>query len=252
MQVWRGLRACALGLGLTLLGAMALALPPRPALADDLAAFNAAVERAAAHNRVALGYLRTDSIDLAVIELERMQAAWGELVTRFGKTPPDALRDNPLFVETMVDVPTKIVGTMLVMEMGRTDLARAALQEIRETLSRMRRASGIVVLADCVLDANAAMAAFFKFDEAPPDWDKPQAVAGFEATATTLAEVMRRCDSLADAQVRQQPEFRRLIDGTLASLAFVPQAVARRDADLIHRLVGELRAFDNLLVFRYG
>jgi hypothetical protein len=229
-----------------------IVLAVAPAIADDLADFNAAVERAAARNRVALGYLRTDSVDLAVIELERMQQAWGALMQRFGKNPPAALRDNPLFTEILVDVPTRIVGTLLVLDMGRTDVARASLQAIRERLSAMRKRSGIVVLADCVLDANAAMAAFFTFDETPPDWGKAASVVDFAAKATALAAVMQRCDGLASAEIRKDPEFRRLIDGTIASLRFVPKAIETRDSDLVHRLIGELRAFDHLLVFRYG
>jgi hypothetical protein len=236
-------------LGVALLG---LVLAVAPVRADDLAEFNAAVERAAAHNRIALGYLRTDVVDLAVLELERMQSAWGELLKRFGKTPPAALRDNPLYTEIMIDVPTRVVGTMLVLDLGRTDVARASLQAIRERLSEMRKKSGIIVLADCVLDANAAMAAFFKFDETPPDWTKPASVIELTAKATALAAVMQRCDGLASPEVRRDPDFRRLIDGTIASLRFVPKAIETRDSDMVHRLIGELRAFDNLLIFRYG
>ena len=57
---------------------------------------------------------------------------------------------------------------------------------------------------------------------------------------------------MAPPGVRQRVEFRRLIDGALASLAQFPAAIAARDGDLLHRLLGELRAFDNLLAFRYG
>jgi hypothetical protein len=32
----------------------------------------------------------------------------------------------------------------------------------------------------------------------------------------------------------------------------MPKAVEMRDADLVHRLLIELRSFDNLLAFRYG
>jgi hypothetical protein len=223
-----------------------------PARADDLADFNAAVEKAAAHNRVALGYLRTDSVDLAVMEMERFQVAWGDVVSRFGKAPPAPLQDNPLFLEVLVDVPTRVVGTFLVLDLGRTDVARASLQQVRERLSAMRKASGIVVLADCVLDANAAMAAFFAFDDTPPDWSKPDAVADFTAKANALGAVMQRCDGVAGDDVRVDPAFRRLVDGTMASLAFVPKAVETRDSDLVHRLMGELKAFDNLLTFRFG
>ena len=52
--------------------------------------------------------------------------------------------------------------------------------------------------------------------------------------------------------IRRHAEFRRLIDGALASLAQFPKAIETRDGDLLHRLLIELRSFDHLLAFRYG
>ena len=57
---------------------------------------------------------------------------------------------------------------------------------------------------------------------------------------------------MAPRGIRDHAEFRRLIDGALASLAQFPKAIETRDADLLHRLMIELRSFDNLLAFRYG
>jgi hypothetical protein len=57
---------------------------------------------------------------------------------------------------------------------------------------------------------------------------------------------------MAPASVRLSPEFRRLVDGALASLAQVPAAVAAGDSDLLRRLVSELQSFDRLLSFRFG
>jgi hypothetical protein len=225
---------------------------PRTALADDLADFNAAVERAAAHNRVALGYLRTRSVELAQVELDRMKDAWGELTGRFGMTPPTVFKDNRLYTETLVDVPTRIVTALIMLEMGRDDIARNSLQAIRLSLSNLRREAGIEILADCVLDYSAVMAVFVGYDDAPPDWNRPEMAPELSARADAVAKAASRCDRLADDGIRAQPEFRRLIDGTLASLAFVPKVIAGRDNELLHRLIGELKAFDNLLSFRYG
>ena len=47
--------------------------------------------------------------------------------------------------------------------------------------------------------------------------------------------------------VRAAPEFRRLVDGAKASLLLIPKAIATRDADLLHRVLIELRSFDNLV-----
>jgi hypothetical protein len=57
---------------------------------------------------------------------------------------------------------------------------------------------------------------------------------------------------MAPDAVRSSAEFRRLIDGALASLALVSKSIVERDGDLFHRVVIELRSFDNLLTFRFG
>src|SRR5437588_119200 len=124
-----------------------------PARADDLDDFNRAVETAMSHRRVAAEYLRTGNIDLAVLEIDGMRAAWGKVSTL---PRPAAFRDQ------------------------------------------------------------------------------------------------QRCDGMAPVTIRGHPEFRRLIDGAVASLAQVPQAAEARDRDLLHRLLIELRSFDHLLAFRYG
>ena len=246
MSSWLICRVCAM------LMALAFSLAPRPVAADELADFNAAVERAAAHNRVAIGYLRTETVDLAIIEIDHMKSAWADLTGRYGANPPADLRDNPFYAETLIGVPVKIVGATLLLDLGRVDLARKSLQEIQLSLSKMRRESGIEILADCVVGYSVAIAAFVAYDDTPPDWTRPDMGAEVSARADAIAGAARRCDTLAGDAVRTKPEFRRLIDGTFASLDFVPKVIAERDNDLLHRLIGELRAFDNLLAFRYG
>lgn len=230
----------------------ALLMLASAAAADELDLFNAAVEDFSAHNRAALGYLRTENVELGTLEMERMRDAWGPLVQRFGGKPPQALRDNPLYTTTLVDVPTRLVGGFLMLKMGRTDLARDTLVAIRKEISDLRRASRIEVLADCILDANAAMDALFAYRDRPPDLAAPSAAAELAAKADAYGTTVRRCDGMAAADIRTRPEFRRLIDGIAASLAQMPKAVAERDGDLLHRLLIELRSFDNLLAFRYG
>ena len=70
--------------------------------------------------------------------------------------------------------------------------------------------------------------------------------------ADAYRAVLQRCDGMAPPAIRAHAEFRRLIDGALASLAQFPKAIETRDADLLHRLLIELRSFDHLLAFRYG
>jgi len=119
-------------------------------------------------------------------------------------------------------------------------------------LSAVRRGSGVELLADCVLDANAAMDALLGYQDAPPDWDRPATVTDFAARAAAYGTAVARCDAVAAPSLSQSDKFRRLIDGVAAALALVPKAIAARDGDLVHRVIIELHSLDELLAFRYG
>ena len=116
----------------------------------------------------------------------------------------------------------------------------------------MRRAGGVTVLADCVLDSHAAMEAFLLYRDKVPDWNDAATLSDITTKADAYGAVVKRCDGMAPEAVRGNPEFRRLIDGIAASLAFVPKATETHDPDLLYRVIIELRSFDNLLAFRYG
>jgi len=231
--------------------AVALLLTAKPMLADDLAGFNAAIEDVASHSRAALGYLHNRNGDLAAVELERMRDAWGAFAERFGRDRPERFRANARYVTMLVDVPTRIVAATIMINFGRPDVAAGSLHAIRQELSAVRRGSGVELLADCVLDANAAMEALLVYQDAPPDWDRPAAVTDFAQKAAAYGEAVTRCDAMAPA-LSQSGEFRRLVDGVAAALALVPKAIAARDGDLIHRVIIELQSFDGLLALRYG
>jgi hypothetical protein len=223
-----------------------------PAAAGEFADFNAAIEAAAVHNRAAIGHLRTGNTDLAGLELEGLRAAWSNLNQRFANKRPDVFDGNPLYGVTLTDIATRLVAADVMLNSGRADAARDALGAIREDLYNLRKSAGIVVLADCVRDANGAMDALMVYDERALDWSKSATRFGIASKAAVYDYVLNRCDNMADEAVRQLPEFRRLIDGAKAGLTLIPKAIASRDSDLLHRILSELRAFDNLLAFRFG
>jgi hypothetical protein len=220
--------------------------------ADELNDFNAAIEAAAAHNRVALGYLRTENVDLASLELEQMHSAWVEVMRLYGQKPPAAFRANPRYDATLNEVRFYVTTAIAMLSSGQFGAAREALETNRRLLHELRQASGIEVLADCIIETNAAMSRFFAFDVTPPDLAKPELAADVADKAAQIGIAAKHCDALAPPEVRASPEFRRLLDGIAASLAYVPTAISNRDADMLHRVIGELRAFDQLLTFRYG
>ncbi|MBI3706067.1 MAG: hypothetical protein HY244_19935 [Rhizobiales bacterium] len=218
-------------------------------LADDLADFNAAVENASAHNRVAIGYLRTGNLDLALLEIDRLRESWGALERRFAGKRQAAFDGNPHYATLWTAMNTRFVGIDLMISMGKPDAVRKSLEEIRGDLYDLRKAAGIVVLADCVRDANAGMDALMAYDDRSLDFAKPQALA---TTAQSYSATLARCDGIAGDAIRKNPEFRRLVDGAKASLALIAKAIETRDGDLLHRVLIELRSFDNLLAFRFG
>lgn len=227
---------------------LVVALPAVPVRADDLADFNAAVERVAAHNRVAIGYLRTGNVDLASVELDRLRQAFEQVTAR--KRP--AVFDGKLYVKTMTDVAVRLVTADMLLNSGRADPARQSLLGVRDDFYELRKSAHVVVLADCVRDAGEAMDALMAYNDRNLDFAKPGVAADLAAKTDTYGKVLVRCDGMADPAVRQEGEFRRLIDGAKASLAQMPKAIAARDANLVHRLLIELRSFDNLLAFRFG
>ena len=220
--------------------------------AADLADFNAAVETVSAHNRTAIGYLRTENVDLASLEIDRMRNTWVTFTERFSGNRPDVFEGNPHYSNLFTAVNARLVGVDLMLKTGRLEAARNGLNAIRKDLYDLRKASGVVVLADCVRDANAAMDALMIYNDRALDWSKPGMDGDIASKASAYGIVLGGCDRIASDSVRQMPEFRRLIDGAKASLELVPKAIAARDADLLHRVLIELRSFDNLLAFRFG
>ena len=231
---------------------LVLVLSGSMARADDLADFNAAVESVSAHNRVAIGYLRTGNADLASLEIDRLRDSWSRFSERFSGKRPAAFDGNGLYGKLFTAVNARLVGADIMLKTGRLDAARDALNSVRGDLYELRKASGVAVLADCVRDANAAMDALMIYNDRALDWDNSDIRSGLVQKANGYGTLINRCDEIAGATVREAPEFRRLVDGAKTSLLLIPKAIATRDADLLHRVLIELRSFDNLLAFRYG
>jgi len=223
-----------------------------PAAAGDLADFNAAVETVSSHNRVAIGYLRTGNTDLASLELARMRGAWHKLTARFAGHPPDAFAGNPLYPNLFTGIDARLVGADMMLNSGRLPAAQQSLEAVREDFHKLRQKSGIVVLADCIGDASKAGNALMAYDKHGLDLGKPEVRYAIAGNAAVYGHELARCDAMASDTIRKDPEFRRMIDGAKHGLTFIPKVISERDSNLFHRVVGELRAIDNLLLFRFG
>lgn len=221
------------------------------ALADDLSDFNAAVERAASHNRVADGYLRTGNVDLASLEIDRLRDAWADVAQRFGGRKPAAFKDGTLYSTTLLKISTGLVGADMMLKTGRLDATRTSLDAMRQALYELRKSAGVVVLADCVRDANQGAEAILIYQRAI-DWNDGAQRSDLAKATTAYLTTLDRCDGIADPAVKASPEFRRLVDGARNGLGFIPKAIEDRDSNLLQRVLSELRSIDNLLTFRFG
>ena len=95
----------------------------------------------------------------------------------YGQNPPAAFRTNPRYAATLHEVRFYVTTAIAMLSSGQFGAAREALETNRRLLHELRQASGIEVLADCVIETNAAMARFFAFDAVTPDLAKPEIAA---------------------------------------------------------------------------
>src|SRR5260221_1664883 len=107
------------------------------ASADDLADFNAALESASSHNRVAIGYLRTGNADLAALEIERLRDSWTRLFVRFSGKRPEAFDCNQLYGNLFTDVSARMDGADLMLKTCLLDTVHNSLNANHVTLNAM-------------------------------------------------------------------------------------------------------------------
>ena len=167
------------------------------ALAGELADFNAAVEKAESHNRVAVGYLRTGNIDLASLEIDRLREAWAKMNERFAGKRPQLFDGNTYYVIAMTDIAARLITADLMLHSGHPDVTRQALLAMRNDLYKLRKSAGITVLADCVYDANNAMDALMGFNVHDIDWESAETRFDIAGKAAVYDYVLGRCDAMA-------------------------------------------------------
>jgi hypothetical protein len=122
---------------LTLLLAMACA----QGAAAEPNAFEAALERAAAQYRIALQTLEVRGRDETAAEVSLFRETWGEIIERFGKDRPAAFADDDTYSATLLDIDVRILGVLLVINIGNREAAREAFKPIGETIARLQSGS---------------------------------------------------------------------------------------------------------------
>lgn len=214
-----------------------------PAAADEATdAFHAAVASAYRHYREAVHYQETGNTDLGELALDQFVAEWKALAARYADKPPPAYAKDAAFAATLATIEGRATGAV-----GSAPAAALlALQPIRADLAALRKRNGQVVFSDCIDTMNAAMDRLWEYRRKPPD---AKQLPAFQAATRTTAAAYRKCLEEAPPALRDSAEFRRMIEGALASFV---RLEAASDAELIVSLLRELRSFDRLIWMRFG
>ena len=135
---------------------------------------------------------------------------------------------------------------------GDAKAAIKTLRPIRKILSDLRRRNGVVVYSDTVDKANAAFAKLFKFRYNPLDFNAVEEVDQLRQTLAITVYWYQQCVENAPAKLRQDAEFKRLMEDSLYSLSRIWVAIANKAETNLISLLRGLSSSDKMLFLRFG
>jgi hypothetical protein len=109
-----------------------------PSRADEQTDFRAALAAATAQYRIAMSTLEHSSQEQMAVEVGRFREAWQAVIDRAGSNRPVAYATTEQFFGMLMQIDTRIVGTLLVIDIGNREAARNSLAPIEEILLRMQ------------------------------------------------------------------------------------------------------------------
>lgn len=239
-------------LGAALFVAVAIVAAVSPGAANDLRAFDAAVAGADRHYREAAFYLRTGNVGAGAIELELAITGWDKVRTGFRGSPPEAYADDGQWAADLDAISASLKAGLADADRGDGAAAAKTLAAVRTTLSALRRRNGQWRFSDCVDAMNAEMDKLWRYRRTPPDFSSVGAVDQAKAQAAVTLHWYQRCRAEAPAHLRDDTEFNRLFDGSIASLSLIPSALNEANEMRFINILREMRSFDRMIWLRFG
>lgn len=214
--------------------------------------FNEAVADGYQNYREALFYLRTGNSTVASFELETLARRWKEIVHRFGSSPPDVYSTERKWLKTLKEIDGRIARGLALAIGGNAKAAKKHLQPIRKILSALRRRNGVFVYSDIVDKANGAFKRLFKYRYSPPDFANTDQVDGLRKDLSVTIYWYERCRDDAPPDIKNNPEFNRLMETSLGALARIWVAIADQRTDILISNLNGLSSSDKMLFLRFG
>lgn len=239
-----------LSLILIFLGLFAFgALPAKSAPIHD---FNDAVSSGYKNYREALFYLQTGNPTVASFELETFAQRWKEIVDRFGASPPAIFSTELNWRKTLKEIESRIAKGLASAIDGDAKAAQTHLRPIRKILSALRRRNGVFVYSDIVDQANAAFKRLLKYSHAPPDFENTDQLDKLRKDLSVTIYWYERSRDDAPPGIKNNPEFNRLMESSIASLARIWVAIADKRKDILISNLRGLSSSDKMLFLRFG
>ena len=212
------------------------------------AEFASAMAPVMANLRTAASYARTGNVALAQIETDEAVTRWNRFA-QDSSLPADVPAELEGFLAPGRDRLTAITGAL---DRGDNVAAGRELLALRQALHALRQDAGLYDLGDCIFEIAPAMerlrVAAVRFGEQPAPANAEETVVA----ASAFRDRLQRCNEQANGEIAAQGEFRRLIDGAIASSGEIAHVAKAGDGPLVHRYLIELQSFAQLLDFRYG
>ena len=223
-----------------------------PALAETgFSRFQKDLAVANDHIKSAANYLRTGNLVFADIELESANQKWGEMTAAHGQeaVPPYDTQDLRSSLQVIGAVLSE--SRVSVQEQD-YEVARTRLLSVRHLLNELNMRNNVKTTADRILASSAIMERIWTFRHAPPDWDDPESVSRLGLLTHNYQAALSEVDQNVSPDIKNNAEFRRLIDGMQRSLELAHKAIDDHDSQLLINVLRELRSFDRILFLRFG
>jgi hypothetical protein len=132
MPLIRAILSAATTSGMLLLG---LASPGR---ADTLTDFRTALAQASERHEDAAAAVATGSQEEAKVAVHQLRQVWQDINVRFTGERPAPLVGDEAFGTMFMQIDMRLIGTLLVIDMGNRDAARNSLAPLADLLAQLR------------------------------------------------------------------------------------------------------------------
>lgn len=214
--------------------------------------FHSAVADAYAPYREASFYLRTGNPMVASFGLQDMNDKWSAIIKKFAKSPPGIYAADTSWESSLIEIGKRIQDGLAATDAGDLKAAQQNIAPVRKILSDLRARNGVFLFSDRVDRANAAMEAIWTFRHNPPDFSNPDEVNDLRQKTTLMTYWYERCRDTATPQVKNDPQFKRLVDKTLYSLGRMWVAIGEKNQLSVINILREMRSSDRLLYLHFG